>query len=587
MAVYDMNVPSLRDALNKIENLPDDVFSFLLSDTDAVEAIRKQLYIPITTKNTHMSKQDTDAFFNITTISAPNNQCQITQDNNSPRDLINRFVAYYGMRIINTPPRNRGLLKNNIKCIGMGDNNLDWIIRTCNNAGIETEAPNTKQSKTNNSSKREQRLKDINDTVRTPSADGKPKTMQKIKTVELDQREVISVLNQQSKEPDTNINLSVISPDCFWDYQTACDIVNAEPEPYLIEGLIRKGTINIIGATPNSGKTTFVFDAFGAIASGAKFLTNPKDSNSGFETHQGPCLFIDFDGDKVDTASRLRATIDTYSEITGIEPKNIPFIVRWMPADWTGSDDKFAEKIYKEVSALPSPYNKPSVIAFDTYTAFANVENENEATQAQKVFSGLKKLKAMFTDYDLTIVLTMHLRKTNVDFSSLTMDDLRGTGATAGAGSDIWLLGEVKDNPDTKKLRQVKSKGRSRDTEIKTLSLAYDNNDDGSYSRVRFFMTEGTDEATAKKKLTARRQLNNKKRAKDIISFVATHPNCSLNRICKGDRSGKDRLEIGIKTAKVIVDELIADGKLYNLSPDNGLYSLVINPNQTQDDTTE
>ena len=98
-------------------------------------------------------------------------------------------------------------------------------------------------------------------------------------------------------------------------------------------------------------------------------------------------------------------------------------------------------------------------------------------------------------------------------------------------------------------------------------------------------MTEGTDEAAQKKKQSAKKKQNDSKRKKDILAFIATHPQCSLNRMVKPEYS--DRLQMSLKTAKPIVDELISEGRVYNLSPDDGSYCLVINQNQAQNEDEE
>lgn len=367
-----------------------------------------------------------------------------------------------------------------------------------------------------------------------------------------------------------------ISKNGFWNYSIAKEIIAEEPEPYLIHGMFRKGSIISIAATQNAGKTLLLMDILASIASGANFLPDTK-GNGGFKTEQGTCLFIDFEGDRLDTASRLIASIDTYSNVTGKDGEDIPVMVKYMPMDWRGSDSDFPIKIYQAITSLPEPYNAPSVIAFDTYTAFSDVENENDRAQATKIFERLKQLRNLFKIYnniDTTIFITQHLRKLNTkSFEKLDMDDISGAGSQAAAASDIWLLAES-DEPNTKKFRQVKGKARARDEEIKVIKFHYVNNNDGSLSEARFFMLTGTDAKKAQEVMTERRQQNNTKRKNEIMAYIAAHPNCSINQMTKADNP--DRLQISKKTATPIVDELIKNGKLINLTPDGKGYTLCI-----------
>ena len=382
---------------------------------------------------------------------------------------------------------------------------------------------------------------------------------------------------QAGEDPQRITNPERISKEGFWDYETARAILNEEPEPYLIHGMFRKGSIVTIAATQNAGKTLLLLDIMGSIASGANFLPD-KEGKGGFQTEQGPCVFLDFEGDRSDTAARMVATIDTYSDVTGKDPKkDIPILIKYMPMDWKGTDDNLPFMIHSEIENLPEPYNNPSVIAFDTYTAFSNVENENDSGQAQHVFNRLKQLRARFKDTNVTIFITQHLRKLNgKTFENLTMEDIRGAGGAAGAASDIWLLSETSDDSTVKKFRQVKNKARARDEETKVLQFRFENNNDGSLSRARFFMLTGTDAAAAKKIQSAQRKRNDSKKEDEIAAFVATHPNCSISRMCKQEY--EDRLKMGFTTVKPLVDRMIASGRIFNLSTDPNGYSLCINP---------
>ena len=364
--------------------------------------------------------------------------------------------------------------------------------------------------------------------------------------------------------------LSQIGVNGFWDYTTAKAVMAEEPEPYLIEGLIRKGTANVLVAESNSGKTNFIMDMLTAVASGEPFLPKPDGTGKftgGFATQQGATILLDFEGDRIDTASRQVAVIDTYKDITGKE--DIPFLVYFMPP-FVGSADNMPEQIRDTILCLPAPYNKPALIAIDTNGAFANFDNEDNNSEVQKYWTRIKRLKKLLPK--TTFIINMHTRKLNgKSIGNITKDDIRGACASAGAITDAYYLEKVKGDPDIKQFKELKNKGRQENTEIKKIQMFYENNEDGSFSRMHFGLIDGTDAKTLQEKSKARRQSSDNKKKKSIIEFVRTHEGCSISQMCRQDNA--DRLKMSFPTAQKFVDELIAEGKLIN-SGDNRSYCL-------------
>lgn len=593
MAKYDMNINNIMLALQAVQALPDEVFTPLMNE-DTVTAIINQVYVPIHTRNTHLNADDTKRLFGIGSLDDINELKKL-----SHRELLNSVIVFYKARFDPTPDRNKGALRKATQCFGMGDKAEEFINSVCEQAGIkhipqggiggggeapdtETPAPSEPKPKKTDAQEKDKRAKrmqkhktgelPVQPVPTVPEPQGVPAQQAQVKPAE-------APVTSGTEEPE-NTSTMLNTKDGFWTYETAKAIIEEEPEPYLIHGLIRKGSIVTIPATQNAGKTLLVMDMMGAVASGANFLPN-TDGKGGFETEQGACLFLDFEGDRSDTASRMLATLETYAEDTGKDVHDIPFAVRYMPTDWYGSDDNFPHMIHATVSNLPEPYNKPALIAFDTYTAFSDVENENDRTQATKVFNRLKTLRQLFSDTNVTIIVTQHLRKQNgKTFENMTMDDIAGAGSQGAAASDIWLLAETKEDKTIKKFRQVKNKARARDDEIKVLQFRYENNNDGSLSRARFFMVTGTDAEQARRKESQKKQKNDEAKKAEIIAFIASHQNrgypITLNRICKGDKEGNDRLKISIKVLRPLADELIRDGEVLNLAHDEGAYNLCV-----------
>lgn len=184
MAVYDMNTDALFDALRHIEKVPNDVFDKILSDPDRMTAIKTQVYSPITSKNTHMSKADTERFFNVTLVSDQENKSRhvISEDRNNDRDLLNRALAFYFMRITATPERNRGELKKAAACFGQPDG-LPWILSFF----PETEVKPTPKVKTEQEKEAEQDAAraavDAHISGKSKKVKDQPKPIQKPETI--------------------------------------------------------------------------------------------------------------------------------------------------------------------------------------------------------------------------------------------------------------------------------------------------------------------------------------------------------------------------------------------------------------------
>ena len=137
MAINDMDVTALHDVLKCVQNVPDSRFADILSDPQRMTAIREQVYTPIRSKNTHMTKPDAEQFFNVALNPDPENKNRhtISEDRNSARQLLDRAIAFYVMRIMITPEKNMGELRKAVTCFGQADG-IAWIRSVCQDAGI-------------------------------------------------------------------------------------------------------------------------------------------------------------------------------------------------------------------------------------------------------------------------------------------------------------------------------------------------------------------------------------------------------------------------------------------------------------------
>ncbi len=137
MAINDMDVTALNNVLKCVQNVPDSRFADILRNPQRMTAIREQVYTPIKSKNTHMTKADTEQFFNVALNPDPENKYKhtISEDRNSDRQLLDRAIAFYTMRIRITPEKNMGELRKAVTCFGQADG-IAWIYSICQDAGI-------------------------------------------------------------------------------------------------------------------------------------------------------------------------------------------------------------------------------------------------------------------------------------------------------------------------------------------------------------------------------------------------------------------------------------------------------------------
>lgn len=591
------DVQSLRD---KILQLPDS--DFMPTNPESVQAVREKCDSLVqTNKSDFATAEDLRTFMQVKAkrIGAGKYEIIPESDHRTDRFIVASHLAYHYFKYKNGgTDRSKDTLKANFKCLGYDKNidiNLSHALDICDKANgissasvvpvesgldqaddvfpldeddairIQTSAVSeavelatasplpiiTEQEKDASDEKARQAV-ELHQAGKTKS----------IKEQERESKKQAKPAPKQEPEQQSGENqLSGFSKDGFWNYDILKEIQEEEPDPWLIEGLFRKGSIVSIPAQQNDGKSMLLLNAFGAIASGSRFLPD-KDGNGGFQTEQGACIYIDFEGDRDDTVSRVLATLNYFSGFSGMDIKDIPVAVKYMPIDWSGSDDNVPTLIYEAITALPAPYDKPVAIGIDTYTAFSDVENENDRAQATKVFQRLKKLKALFAETGTTIFVTQHLRKLNgKSFDTITMDDISGAGSQAGALSDIWMLGTSTENKDKKLLKQVKAKARALQNETKVLEFRYDNNPDGTLSSFTFVLLSGDDAEAVVRKQQAKRKSSDKEKENQVLTFIAQHQPCSLSRIWKPEYP--DRLKMTYATTKAITDSLMASGAIF------------------------
>lgn len=284
MAKYDMNINNIMMALQAVRALPDESFVPLMTD-EVNTAIVNQVFIPITTRNTHLNADDTKRLFGISNLDDINELKKLT-----PRELAERTVAYYKARYDMTPDRNKGALRKATQCFGMGDKAEDFINTIFDQAGI-SRIPNGG-------------IGGGEDTVTAPSEPSAPshkpnsekteaqkraKRMQKHKTGELIvQQSDVPVASATEVQPDLKertqvkpaevpVQSGTEEPEGLAEYHvfeplTLDSLLETPPLDFLTDNLIVKNTVNVFFAPAKTGKTYLCLNYAICLAMGIPFL---------------------------------------------------------------------------------------------------------------------------------------------------------------------------------------------------------------------------------------------------------------------------------------------------------------------------
>ena len=208
------------------------------------------------------------------------------------------------------------------------------------------------------------------------------------------------------------------------------------PIEFLVDGLIARGMLTLIGGRPKSGKSWFVLQMAMCIDSGLPFLDRP--------TKRCRILYLALE----DGRRRINQRMKTLNW----KPSNIDFMFSIAPLS-TGESYPGMEQLEKLI-----PYY--DIIIIDTLIATLNGStNENDNVQMGNVLNGLASLAH---DNDVAIELIHHTGKAKKDDP---FDSFRGASAIRGA----YDLGMILDRTVDEKEAMLHIE--SRDFEVSDMTL--------------------------------------------------------------------------------------------------------------------
>jgi hypothetical protein len=189
------------------------------------------------------------------------------------------------------------------------------------------------------------------------------------------------------------------------------------PEPFLLQGIIVKGSINALTSDSGRGKSLLALKMVEAIATGEKFLGE-------FVTQKSKTLVIDLEMSKDDIIERTQSII--HHEMDGLD--------FYHSQTFNICDDQDFEWLKNTISI-----NEYKLLVLDTYS-MAHNKNENDNTEVNIVNHRLLRL---INECNITILFLHHHRKLSKG-EQMSQSSSRGATDIIGKTASHLLL-DTKD----------------------------------------------------------------------------------------------------------------------------------------------
>jgi hypothetical protein len=199
---------------------------------------------------------------------------------------------------------------------------------------------------------------------------------------------------------------------------------------FIVEGLIREKSINILGGESGSGKTWGLQDLSLCVSNGVAWLDK-------FATKKSNVLYCDLEEDEEENKRRIQLL----SKNRNLSVDNVFF--------YTGEDliltqgGKLNKKLFEELEEAIIK-NDIKVVIFDTGRKIHDF-NEDNAGEVNQLY--LQILKPLRDNLDQTIIYVMHTRKRLAGrFEEKPEDRLRGSGEFRGMANSIIFCDGIENS---------------------------------------------------------------------------------------------------------------------------------------------
>jgi predicted ATP-dependent serine protease len=215
-----------------------------------------------------------------------------------------------------------------------------------------------------------------------------------------------------------------------YEFEWSMDLENDDTDTnYIIDGLFRYGTINIIAADGGVGKTTYCLQMLKAIVDGEDFF--------GLKTHSVKCLWVNNEL----KPSHLKNKINDIAN-TGFDTLNFSFTLNQEGA----------------ISSLASKASKMGIqaIFIDSLAQSTIGLDENDNASFSKLFTEIRK--CFCVDHNIAVFVIHHLTKSyfNTGMQSLDQSKIRGASSIVNNADSVLMMARMKN--DVIKVKTAKTR---------------------------------------------------------------------------------------------------------------------------------
>ncbi len=201
--------------------------------------------------------------------------------------------------------------------------------------------------------------------------------------------------------------------------------------PWIWAGMLKQGTVTLLGGPPKLGKTTVIFDLLYAMAtSQPTFLGMPlSKANVLYVTEEG----------EVPLAIKHELYPDRLGPLA--KAKYMAFLTAEDAGNSWADMLKLLEQAVQELPNTPGflPPGFPLLVVIDTIGFYMDAEDENSSAQTR---GQIKLLVKLVRRYNFAALLIHHTRKGSSDkYGYETLETLRGSSAFAGNVDTLAVLG--------------------------------------------------------------------------------------------------------------------------------------------------
>lgn len=321
-----------------------------------------------------------------------------------------------------------------------------------------------------------------------------------------------------------------------WQICTLADAYKPRPpRQYVIDGLLKVPSLNIVYGAPGCLKTMLLIDAGLDVASGRPWLAPlPDKPGTARGTLLAPVLWIDMDNGADEMAERIEALARARDL-----PEDTPFYYVSMPTPWLDASQEDTDS-FLELRAQALETGAKLIIIDNLGVAAGSIE-ENSAGMA-KVLSAFRRLAE---DSDAAVVLIHHQRKQS-GVKARAGDTLRGHSSIE-ASLNLALLVEREEHANSITVKATKTRGADV-WPFGAIFTFEHKGDTDEMARARFYGVEiednSSDRALVRVLLETVKELQPVNKTKLVATAKKTLPDVGVNRL------------------QAMVDWLASDGKL-------------------------